>query len=160
MASHESDQIKIPPNHAMEDANWVHKGSRWKCKINGCTDTYVAKWLLRQHLDNKHKLRMEVGKYGRPSTCVRGPRQKNHHVMNTQILNNPHARQNQNEKKAFDKMKKKAKLEWDELQAQAQQMEQVKQPLLVCLASEILSGIIGIPAWGLGFIPQRAWHVP
>jgi len=36
-------------------------------------------------------------------------------------------------------------------------MEQVKQPLLVRLASEILLGIIGILAWGVGFIPQSAW---
>ncbi len=35
MASHESDQIKVPPNHATEDANWAHERSRWKCKING-----------------------------------------------------------------------------------------------------------------------------
>jgi hypothetical protein len=54
-------------------------------------------------------------------------------------------------------MKKKAGLEWDELQAQAKQMEQVKWPLLVCLASEILLGIIGFPAWGVGFIPQSLW---
>jgi hypothetical protein len=77
----------------MEDADWVHERSRWKCKINGCTDAYAAKWLFRQHLDNKHGLRMEVGKFGRPSTCVGGPRQQNHHVMNIRILNNPHARQ-------------------------------------------------------------------
>jgi len=38
-------------------------------------------------------------------------------------LNNPHARQKRNEKKALDRVKKKTKLEWDELQAQAQQME-------------------------------------
>jgi hypothetical protein len=54
-------------------------------------------------------------------------------------------------------VKKKAELKWDELQAQAQQMEQVKQPLLVHLTSEILLGIIGILAWGVGFIPQSAW---
>jgi len=36
-------------------------------------------------------------------------------------------------------------------------MEQVKQPLLVRLTSEILLGIIGIPTWGVGFIPQSAW---
>ena len=54
-------------------------------------------------------------------------------------------------------MKKKTELEWDELQAQAQQMEQVKRPLLVRLASEILLGIIGIPTWRVGFIPQNAW---
>jgi hypothetical protein len=37
--------------------------------------------------------------------------------MNAQIFNNPYARQKQNEKKTFDRVKKKAKLEWDELQA-------------------------------------------
>ncbi len=54
-------------------------------------------------------------------------------------------------------MKKKAELNWDELQAQVQQMEYVKRPLLVCLAFNILLGIIGIPTWGVGFIPQSAW---
>jgi len=43
--------------------------------------------------------------------------------MNVWILNNPHARQKHNKKKALDWMKKKVELEWDELQAQAQQME-------------------------------------
>jgi hypothetical protein len=82
MASHENDQVKLPPNHVIKYANWVHKRSRWKCKINGCTDTYVTKWLLHQHLDNKHELCMEVGKFICPSTRVGGPRQQNHHVMN------------------------------------------------------------------------------
>jgi hypothetical protein len=90
MASHESDRVEIPPNHAMEDVDWVHKGSRWKCKINGCIDTYAAKWLLRKHLDNKHGLCMEVGKSNHPSTCVGGPR---HRAVNIRILSNPHARQ-------------------------------------------------------------------
>ncbi len=53
--------------------------------------------------------------------------------------------------------RKKTKLEWDELQAQAQQMEHIKQPFLVHLAFKILLGIIGIPAWGVGFTPQSAW---
>jgi hypothetical protein len=104
-----------------------------------------------------HRLRMELGKSSHRSTCVVGPRQQNHHVMNARILNNPHARQRRNEKKVFYRVKKKAKLEWDEFQAQAQQMEQVKRPLLVRLASEILLGIIGILARGVGFIPQSAW---
>jgi hypothetical protein len=43
--------------------------------------------------------------------------------MNVCILNNPHAWQKQNEKKAPNQMKKKVKLKWDELQAQVQQME-------------------------------------
>jgi hypothetical protein len=77
--------------------------------------------------------------------------------MNAQILSNPHARQKRHKNKALNTVKKKIELEWDELQAQAQQMEQVKRPLLVRLASEILLGIIGIPTWGVGFIPQSAW---
>ncbi len=101
MASHESDQVAIPPNHAMEDVDWVHEGSRWKCKINGCTNAYVTKWLLRQHLDKKLGLRMEVGKFGHPSTHVGGPRQQNHHVTNALILSNPHARRKRNEKKTL-----------------------------------------------------------
>jgi hypothetical protein len=72
-------------------------------------------------------------------------------------LSNPHARQKWNENKIINRIKKKPKLEWDELQAQAQQMEQVKQPLLVHLTSKILLGIIGILAWKVGFIPQNAW---
>jgi hypothetical protein len=36
-------------------------------------------------------------------------------------------------------------------------MEHVKQSLLVCLAFDILLGIIGIPTWGVAFIPQSAW---
>jgi hypothetical protein len=57
-----------------------------------------------------------------------------------------HPRQKQNKKKALDRGKKKAKLEWDEVQAQVQQMEQIKWLLLVCLISKILLGIIGILA--------------
>jgi hypothetical protein len=34
MASHESDQVEVPPNHAMEDIDWVHERLRWKYKIN------------------------------------------------------------------------------------------------------------------------------
>ncbi len=114
MASHESDKVEVAPNHAMEDADWVHEGSGWKC-----TNAYVAKWLFHQHLDNKHELHMEVGKSGHPFIHVGGPRQQNHHAMNIRILSNPHAKQKRNEKKAPDRVKKKAGFEWDELQAQA-----------------------------------------
>ncbi len=89
VASHESDQVEIPPNHAMEDANWVHEGSKWKCKINGCTNVYATKWLFRQHLDSKHGLRMELSKSGCPSTRVKGPRQRNHHAMNALNFEQP-----------------------------------------------------------------------
>jgi hypothetical protein len=47
-------------------------------------------------------------------------------------------------------MKKKSQLKWDELQAQVQQMPQVRWPLLVCFNFEMLLGIIGILAWGFG----------
>ncbi len=46
MASHENDQVEVPPNHTIEDANWVHEGSKWKCKINGCANAYATKWLF------------------------------------------------------------------------------------------------------------------
>ncbi len=67
-------------------------------------------------MDNKHKLRMEVGKSSHPFTYVGGP-------TYIWILNNSYARKKWNEKKALDRMKKKVELNWDELQAQAQQME-------------------------------------
>jgi hypothetical protein len=38
-----------------------------------------------------------------------------------------------------------------------QEMEQVKRPLLICLAFKMLLGIIGILTLGGGFIPQSAW---
>jgi hypothetical protein len=28
VASHENDQVELPPNRAMEDADWVHERSR------------------------------------------------------------------------------------------------------------------------------------
>jgi hypothetical protein len=101
VASHESDHGKIPPNHAMEDVDWVHEESRWICKFNGCTNNYMAKWLFRQHLDNKHGHHMEVSKFGCP-TRVGGPRQQNHYAMNVRILSNSQTRQTRNEIKAID----------------------------------------------------------
>jgi hypothetical protein len=70
VVSHESDQVEVPSHHAMEDVDWVQEGSRWKCKINGCTDVYVTKWLFHQHLENKHGVCMEVGKFCHPFICV------------------------------------------------------------------------------------------
>jgi hypothetical protein len=61
---------------------------------------------------------MQAEKLGRPSTRPRGPKQQNHSSMNACILNNPHVRQKRNEKKAFNQVKKKMELEWDELQDQ------------------------------------------
>jgi hypothetical protein len=80
--------------------------------------------------------------------------------MNVRILSNLPARQKRNEKKALDQVKKKVELKWDQLQAQAQRMPQVRRPLLVHLTFEMLLGIIGILAWGVGFIPQSVWVRP
>jgi len=98
VASHGNDRGKIPPNHVMEDVEWVHEGSRWVCKINGCTDSYAAKWLLHRHLDNKHGLHLEVGKFGCPSIHLGGPKQQDHGSMNVHILNNPLAMLKHNKK--------------------------------------------------------------
>jgi hypothetical protein len=46
--------------------------------------------------------------------------------MNAHILNNLHVRQKLNEKKAFDQVKKKVELKYDELQDQTQQMPHVR----------------------------------
>jgi hypothetical protein len=88
---------------------------------------------------------MQLGKFGRPSTHPRGLRWQNHIFMNVCILNNSHARQKWNEKKAFDWVKNEAKCKWDEFQTQAQQMQEVWQPLLVWLTFNMLGIIM---AWG------------
>ncbi len=66
---------------------------------------------------------MQIGRLGCPFGCPRGPRQQDHGSLNARILSNPHVRQKWNEKRAFKWVKKKVKLEWDEFQVQAQQME-------------------------------------
>jgi hypothetical protein len=93
----------------IEDNEWVHKGSRWFCKVDACTCFYAAKWLCCQHLEQTHSLRMQAKKSRCPSTHLGMPRQQKHIFMNVCILNNPHTRQKQNEKKALDQVKKKTK---------------------------------------------------
>jgi hypothetical protein len=44
-------QIQDEHGDAMEDNEWVHKGSKWYCKVDACTNSYVAKWLFREHLE-------------------------------------------------------------------------------------------------------------
>jgi hypothetical protein len=63
---------------AMKENGWVHEGSKRCCKV------------------------MQLGRYGHPSTHPRRLRQQDHTSMNVCILNNMHARQKWNEKKAFD----------------------------------------------------------
>jgi hypothetical protein len=60
---------------------------------------------------------MQARKLKHPSAHPRGLRQQNHGFRDVLILNNSHVRQKWNEKKAFDQMKKKVELKWDELQA-------------------------------------------
>ncbi len=65
---------------------------------------------------------MELGRYGCPFIHFGGLRRQDHTSMNVSILNNRHARQKWDEKKAFDQVKEKKKFKWDEFQTQAQQM--------------------------------------
>jgi len=138
-------------------SEWAHKCSRCFCKVDACTSFYAAKWLFCQHLEQTHSLPMQAKKSRHPSIHSRGLRQQDHGSMNARILSNPHANQKRNEIKAFDQVKKKVDLKWDELEAQAQQMPHVKRLLLVWLTFHMLLGIIGIWTWGVGFIPQNAW---
>jgi len=68
-------------------------------------------------LEQTHSLQMQARKLKHLSTHPRGPRQQNYDFMDARTLNNPHVKQKRNEKKAFDQMKKKMELKWDELQA-------------------------------------------
>ncbi len=72
-------------------------------------------------------------------------------------MNNPQARQTQNENKVIDRVKKKVKNEWDRLQHEAQGLEKVFQPLLVKFTSNKLLSIISILKWSVGFIPRSAF---
>ncbi len=58
---------------------------------------------------------MQLGRFGRPSTCLGGLKQQDHTSMNVFISNNSHAKQKWNEKKVFDQIKKKTKFKWYEL---------------------------------------------
>jgi hypothetical protein len=53
-------QEVLPPiqDGSGDVTEWAHKGSRWFCKVDACTNSYVAKWLLHQHLEQTHSLRM------------------------------------------------------------------------------------------------------
>jgi hypothetical protein len=57
---------------AMEENEWVHEGSRACCKVNACSNSYAAKWLLCKHLDQTNGLQMQLGKFGHPSTSPKG----------------------------------------------------------------------------------------
>jgi hypothetical protein len=102
-------QIQEKHGDVMEDSEWAHKGSRWCCKVDACISSYVTKWLFHQHLEQTHSFQMQVGKSRCPSIHPRGPRQQDHGSLNAHILSNPHARQKENEKKAFDQVKKNKK---------------------------------------------------
>jgi hypothetical protein len=70
---------------------------------------------------------MQLNRYGSPSTHPTGLRQQERTSMNVYTLNNPHAREKCNEKKAFDQVIK-PKFKWDELQTQVQQMQELWRP--------------------------------
>jgi hypothetical protein len=40
-------EVPLPIQDESGDVSeWVHKSSRWFCKVDACTSFYVAKWLL------------------------------------------------------------------------------------------------------------------
>ncbi len=53
----ESDQaaqalaLLCPPNLARKDKEWMHVGSKWKCKVGNCIIAYCAKWAVDQTLE-------------------------------------------------------------------------------------------------------------
>jgi len=114
--------IQDEHGNAMEDSEWVDKGSGWCCKVDACISFYVAKWLFHYHLERTHSFQMQAEKSRCSSIRPWGLKQQDHCFMNAHILSNLHVRQKRNEKKALDQVKKKRELEWDELQAQKQQM--------------------------------------
>ncbi len=79
--------------------------------------------MLCQHSEQTQSLQMQAKRSWCPFIRPGGPRQQDHGSMNIHILNNPHVRQKQNEKKAPWSTKEEVKLKWDEFQTQAQQME-------------------------------------
>jgi hypothetical protein len=50
---------EVPPpiqDGSGDVTEWVRKGSRWFCKVDACTSSYVAKWLFHQHLEQTYSL--------------------------------------------------------------------------------------------------------
>jgi hypothetical protein len=72
---------KVPPpmqyehGDAMEENEWVHETSRGCYKVNACTSSYVAKWLLHKHLDQTHVLQMQLSRYECPPIHPKGFKQ-------------------------------------------------------------------------------------
>jgi hypothetical protein len=111
----ESDQapqplaLLCPPNLARKDKEWMHVGSKWRCKVGTCTIAYCAKWLLTKHLKEVHaSLVGEKAKHGRPSIVAGGPRHQDHAKMNARILRNAMAMQRQNDQKVASRVHAKA----------------------------------------------------
>ncbi len=68
---------KVPSpiqNESGDVSEWAHKNSRWFCKVDACTSSYAAKWLLCQHLEQTHSFRMQAEKSRHPSTHPGGLR--------------------------------------------------------------------------------------
>jgi hypothetical protein len=91
----------------MEDSEWAHKGSRWCCKVDACTSFYVFKWCYVNIWSKHTPFKCKPKDHGVHLLFLGGPRQQDHGSMNVHILSNSHVRQKRNEKKAFDRMKKR-----------------------------------------------------
>jgi len=53
-------------------SEWAHKSLRWFCKVDACTSSYVAKWMLRQDLEQTQSFQMQARKSRHPSTHLGG----------------------------------------------------------------------------------------
>jgi hypothetical protein len=148
----ESDQapqplaLLCPPNLVWKDKEWMHVGSKWKCKVGTCIIAYYAKWLLTKHLKEVHGLVAEKAKPGRPSTATGGPRHQDHAKMNARILGNAMAVQRRNDQKVASRARAKAQREWKNLVAVAKQCPPFPKPALVKLASKQLLKVLGLNA--------------
>ncbi len=91
----------------MEENEWVHEGSRGCCKVNACTSFYVAKCLFHRHLDQTHGLQMQLGDLSIHLFVLGVLGDKTTLLW---MLNNPHAKQKWNEKKAIDQVKNKKRI--------------------------------------------------
>jgi len=61
--------VPLPIQDGSGNVNeWACKASKWFCKVDACTGSYAAKWLLHQHLEQTHSLRTQARKSRHPST--------------------------------------------------------------------------------------------
>jgi hypothetical protein len=76
--------------------------------------------------------------------------------MNARILRNAMAVQRRNDRKIANRVRAKAKREWNHLVGVAKQCPPFPKPALVKLALEQLLKVLGLNAWGVGSVLRDA----